>query len=977
MDYSGKDQSQRFLDALDPSYVEINEFTLMEWLEFAYQFASRVNYFRGENDEVTSGDWKLFFEYDDELDNVPPHLALFICFIWLLEFSKKRLNKLTHKHLDFYYREVLQLQKLTATPDRVHLIFELAKSATEARIDKGARLDGGKDEAGRKRVYELVRESIINQAGVSKLKNVYHDADNALLKAGEVLPEESGSQWPFGSPLLENAKLGFALASPVLAMKEGHRTVQFEITFMESLHGMSAQTWIDHIEIWCSGEKGWLGPYALEPGLTRLSDSLTHLNMGFTIPKEDAPVTPYNSRVHGEQYNTDQPICRLMIRTGNRDGYELYRRLSEKGVKSLSIHIDVQGISDLILENDVGVLNGKKPFYPFGTRPVKRSNFYVDYPELFAKKWENIHVHIAWKNTPEVVNDEDAFKEHYYAYRRDHLGESSTYTYLFALYSLYVHNDDLEKPSWGPLTLDPANLLVKGADHFKADIEIKHKEDWETTSDGRDMPLFLEEDTGFASDFSVPNHHYDKGNTGPLRLSLNQTFYHELYPRIYALSFASDKKDTLIPKEPYTPMIETISLGYTASESLKEHVQLFHEHPFGQSHESPAPPHLPTLVPMYPEGGALYIGLKGAEPTHTISLLIHLLEGSEDPEADTVKRAVKWSVLCNDHWKPLDSDYMIVNEVGDFLQSGLVVFTLPKEASRENSLLEPGINWLRAEMRGKYNATSKILSVQAQSSLARLVDQGLDWEHVQHGLPANSITKWVDKAPLIKKVMQPYPSFGGKPSESDKHFHRRVSERLRHKNRAITIWDYERLVLEQFPEIYKVKGVHHTTLREKKLCHPAPGHVVVVVIPDMVNQHMYDVYQPRVSRAKLNEIEEFLNERNGMQVNALVTNPTYEEVLIDLHVKFHKGYDESYHVKKLNEDITRALSPHAYRVQSALEFGTHLHRSTIVHWVEQLDYVDWVKEVEIFKEGDRFAQVAPSNPISILVSAKEHRITLV
>ncbi len=51
-------------------------------------------------------------------------------------------------------------------------------------------------------------------------------------------------------------------------------------------------------------------------------------------------------------------------------------------------------------------------------------------------------------------------------------------------------------------------------------------------------------------------------------MSLNQSFYHELFPRIYALAFGSDNKDALIPNEPYTPMIESVSLNYTASTNM-------------------------------------------------------------------------------------------------------------------------------------------------------------------------------------------------------------------------------------------------------------------------------------------------------------------------------------------------------------------------------------------------------------------------
>ena len=41
--------------------------------------------------------------------------------------------------------------------------------------------------------------------------------------------------------------------------------------------------------------------------------------------------------------------------------------------------------------------------------------------------------------------------------------------------------------------------------------------------------------------------------------------------------------------------------------------------------------------------------------------------------------------------------------------------------------------------------------------------------------------------------------------KSYKHYYTRVSERLRHKNRAIQLWDYEHLILQNFPHLYRVK----------------------------------------------------------------------------------------------------------------------------------------------------------------------------
>ncbi len=505
--------------------------------------------------------------------------------------------------------------------------------------------------------------------------------------------------------------------------------------------------------------------------------------------------------------------------------------------------------------------------------------------------------------------------------------------------------------------------------------------------------LFAKEADGeYFSKFKINNLNYEAGNTGPVRMSLKQSFYHELFPRIYALAFSSSEDDALIPNEPYTPLIESISLDYTASAEMslnpserdyrQNKVKLFHEHPFGQSEEHP---YLKTnadlphtggettfLIPYYNRGGELYIGLEDAEPLQIVSLLIQLFEGTENPETDVseINTKTEWSVLCRNKWKPLDSDFMIVNETENFLKSGIVKFALPKDAGIENSILEPGFIWIKAEIHGNYDMVCKAVAVHAQAVKARFADSGNDLSHLNNGLEAKTISKQIQRIPAVKGITQPYTSFGGKPAETDAEYYRRISERLRHKNRAVTVWDYEHLVLQQFPEIYKVKCLNHTC----STSFLAPGNVYVVVIPDIFNNNVFDIFQPRVSRAKLTEIEKFLGRIKSMQIMVRVENPDYEEVLVDLKVKFYKGFDESYYLKKLNEDIIRLLSPWAFRETAEIEFGSSLHISTLVHYVEKLEYVDYVEDVKMRVEGILTPLAKAGSPKAILVSARQHNI---
>jgi len=1054
----GTEQQQRFIDALSPEYFKLNEFSLNDWMKFAYSFAEHVNYFETTDFQNHSGNWQDFFTPDKGLEdflkafdlnenvdfpeskNITPHLALFISFIKLMEISQKRLNQLTKKHLDFYYSQILDIQKLPATPDKVHLIFELAKNVLDAKIAESTELDGGKDAIGKKLIYKTSEELIANQIKIGQLKSIYNDHEHSKIKAADVansydgagtaFPDGEVKWWPFGYyedpkelkasgkeptfPELKDARLGFAISGEILELQEGERNIQLTVEFSSALNAIAFNQLRDNLEIYCSGEKKWLGPFQLQQQIsdpdgkgiftTGLDSTNKILKLAFQVPKDEKAVVGYNAGVLGEHFSTAFPVCRMLIKTGNPDGHTLYRNIVEQPVKNITINIDVRGVKSLLLESDIGTLKATKPFYPFGTVPVKKSNFYINYPELFKKDWKNLAVSIDWKNTP------DSFKELYYAYRESYrykvtpsvflekmgdfsttMAEIATSTPITLMQEKLLATDMISQVSSNIFKFNELGLIVPNDSYFTADVELLNKEEWELATNN--LTLFTKDVNAYQTNFSVTNSGYEVDKNGPVRLSLSQSFLHELFPRIYALAFSSQEKGALIPNEPYTPMAENVSLDYTAQTSAiigntaknysDNQVYIFHEHPFGQSEEHPylkakaeflsSENQIINLVPTYCKGGELYIGLENVKNLQQLSMLVQVLEGSEDPLADsfTGKQKVEWSVLCQNEWKSLDSNYMISNETDNFLKSGIVKFSVPKEATTDNTRLPEKLVWVKAKIHKTYDAVCKTIDILAQAVQSEFTNNGNDLSHLEKGLQAKTISKMIQRLATVKSVSQPFNSFGGQPVESDEAYYRRVSERLRHKNRAIALWDYEHVILQEFPVIHKVKCLSHSS----ETSFLAPGNVLLVVIPDIVNKNVFDIYQPRVSKATLNAVQNHVSQLNSLHVKAKVINPDYEEVTVDLKVKFKVGFDENYYLRVLNEDITRFLSPWAFENTADIQFGVTLHRSIIINYIEKLNYVDYVEDVKLIKGGEiSLTSVTPSSPKAILVSAKQHNL---
>jgi len=225
-----------------------------------------------------------------------PHMALFIAFLELFRLAQAQMNGLSARMLDFYYRDVLHLSPKPAIPDRVHIVFGLAKDVLDYDVAQGIALKAGKDTAGKTLTYAMLDDLVVNQAQVKELKNVRiekgssADGKTATINGIFARPAansvdgfgapfaQPGGKWPtFGKgeiqttaqslcdriaalgepqdPRKDRAEVGFALASPQLVLQQGNRLILWRIPGLPS-------ALISAVDF--TGEKGWLRAAALD-----------------------------------------------------------------------------------------------------------------------------------------------------------------------------------------------------------------------------------------------------------------------------------------------------------------------------------------------------------------------------------------------------------------------------------------------------------------------------------------------------------------------------------------------------------------------------------------------------------------------------------------------------------------------------------------------------------------------------------------
>jgi hypothetical protein len=253
--------------------------------------------------------------------------------------------------------------------------------------------------------------------------------------------------------------------------------------------------------------------------------------------------------------------------------------------------------------------------------------------------------------------------------------------------------------------------------------------------------------------------------------------------------------------------------------------------------------------------------------------------------------------------------------------------------------------------------------------------------HLSNALVSGSISKFRDSTQSIKSVNQPYGSFGGSNSEYSDLFYTRVSERLRHKDRCVTPWDWQRVVLSHFPNINKVKCIPHA----KPGSWSAPGNVMLVLVPDLTNQNAINPLQPRVDSNTLTQVDELVRNRVGGQTNVHVGNPRFQPIQIELKVRFHQGYEYNFYRDQLNSFISQTLSPWAFSSETniEIEFGGRIYDSKLLKAIEGLEYVDYISDFAVSTKVDGVStkshdgMVRAAEPDVILVSSEEHIISKV
>lgn len=616
-------------------------------------------------------------------------------------------------------------------------------------------------------------------------------------------------------------------------------------------------------------------------------------------------------------------------------------------VDSIEFSVRVDGLRRMSGFSDSGPVSTDRTFAPFGARPGDGSSFQLGCPELAMKPVTWVGLSLTWDAMPEGPG---GFASHYAAYPE-----------AGGIPDPKLSVEYLGGDGWKPVGGGMAPLLQdaqgSGSEAAKRSRIWHHKGQIGGHSTAVRGPVRASE---YRSRQTVRG--------GMIRLVLSQTagdFKASQYP--FALMTAMrprplpfDHRARPVPPAPFVPTVSALSLSYRAHglihvnnpESAGPGERIVQAGPFGRVELFPRRMSRPvSLFPQRLGYGQLAIQVTGqvtgvdggASAPQPVALCFSMAASGHlrrVPEANPIR----WFYLGPEGWKALPPMAILSDSTGGLMQSGLVMIDLPRDAGDHSPEMPAGGVWVAAiATRPDLGVFPRLRQIGVNGVWVQRLDQ------VWGGETTRREWSFVPPQPGLGKISEIAGQARVRPPETESDYRARLSERLRHRGRAVTPWDIERLLLHEFPEIWMVKCLPHLTCASP---HPAPGHATVVTVAhppgrDAPGAGPRPAVEPCLfDAASLERFHDFLASLAPHFAAFDVVNPGFERLQVRASVALAPGEGHGAAAQALRGELARYLS--VWSAGPALaRFGWSLNTRMLEAHIAGLPWVSRISDFSV------------------------------
>lgn len=910
-----------------------------------------------------------------------PSQALLYSFIDQLHQLSSRFNERWSGYAYWYLNDYLGIAALPPVPDKVWLAF-VKGDLPQVSLPSGTtfHLKSGNQTV---RTYKLDETVELQAVTLEKTCSLHWRKEKKILPAGYL--NFITSMRINNAPTSEYS--GLIVTSPSLLYQEGKRCISVTFRPANNQWKVYLKKSIDRLNVYIHDRKAerlWFdifnhafllkisiadGWKEIREYTVKVSEEMQEadLTVKFILPEEFPETTGCQEETH--RLTSAYPAIRI---SPNPDAWLYpYSWLKEFLLSQIIIEAQVENNGRIELYNELGRVDSSKPFPPFGVQTERGAWLVAGNYEMSLKKVRSADLSIQWQQLP---TDADGL----YGYYRKYENETNNHSFRVSTQYLSDYHwqqtpDKRLLPLFSSIKRDrQGESLPNGKLSEKSCLSGIHTE--------RMVPALLTEEE---YEYSI------RSRTGFIRLVLEEPemgFGEQRYRRLFTRqmlrqTFRKQGGDLLNP--PLNPIIEKISLNYHSRDVIDLHqprpvgTEVWQIYPFGlvSSFSGSPQPSVSFAYGLNTDANLLFAfsGVRGGE---TISLFLEFLPNGRECGKDSLPLIV-WYWGNGYQWQEAPPETILSDGTHSLTTSGRIHIQIPDKVD-ESFFDNQGKLWLRAGVAKHEEQLSEILSTHIHAGLLVQELSGEappdteDFKEEAYELVAGK------KLPGVREFRPITTFYGGRAGECNRRKQLRFSGYVTHRGRAVTPRDYERLVLQTFPEVGKAKCIFETEGEPDNR-----GKVRLILIPTLQKSPYID--RPLARSYLMWQVEEFIQGCCSAYAEVEAINPVYEEIFVRCNICFHESYSLAPCKARLNELFNDFIAP--WQTRKALPFFNYSLRMRVLYQkVGQLNFVKEVKQLSLLRisrqQGvvstheykKKEAVISPAHPHIVFVPGKRHLI---
>lgn len=500
----------------------------------------------------------------------------------------------------------------------------------------------------------------------------------------------------------------------------------------------------------------------------------------------------------------------------------------------------------------------------------------------------------------------------------------------------------------------------------------------------------------------------EKSDSGFLKMALSGPnpygFGFEIYPEIvantalenaYEISkiFSDSKKIAAQPKLPFAPKLKTITANYCTLQKYDltqtnnfplqcytyssfinyltydtaAAAPVFNYNVGDNNISNSQAKGIPIIPALYNYKGFLYIELEDVIAPNVINFYVELARKEGNIPTDTKP---DYYYLSSTGWQLLP---ILSDGTNNLSCSGIITFNLPHDISNQTSLMNSKNYWICLATKSDISNYPEITFLKTNGVLLTRSGSEYLFDTTEPKINSDTISKSHIAIPEIANIVQPFPSFGGKAMENDSIKNKRISNRLKTKDRIVSLTDYYSVVQQEFNDIYYSKATYNNK------------EITVYVVKRSNNVNDYNAFAPMIAICAEEKIQQYLETRTSAFTPITIRNFSFLTVTVNATITVAAGYEFQGVQKTLQAALRLFLSPWISTNSPQITIDENLSADDVIHFIRTIEGVSNVEKLtfntsRLSPSGDSITQTdltllsLDQNPELIIASNINHII---